>query len=273
MSKINHGCTTLLLLLFSLYTNITGQNNLLQRTLNDSTFSWLSASSNNITIYYQEDSYAEQHRMMLLRSIEKSVHEVLSMLEEPASERILNVFYLNSRDEMKQAIGMPVTGFAAWGYNSIFLVVNPEWRSFEKHEFTHNVTMGRWGSPAPSSRWMIEGISIYVDGWCREYTVDEVAYTLLANEELPHLKELFENYADLGEIKTGFYAGSFIGFIREEFGLEKIRRIWLDGSDNMDLLLGSDSDKIEDSWKLYLNQKVNKDVQVDLDTINELGCG
>lgn len=244
-----------------------------QKALDDSTFTWLSSSSNGIRIFYQKESFAEKHRMMLLRSVKTAVDEVLKLLDEPAYESLLNVFYLESRDEMKRINGRPYAGFADWTASGIFIVVNPEWRSFEKHEFTHVVTMGVWGPPDVTSRWMIEGIAVYSDGWCREYTVDEIAFHLLSIDQLPSLQELFDDFAHLGEIRAGFSAASFIGFIRNTFGMTKLRNLWFNGVGNLKEVLDDDLDQIENSWKLYLKQNVRKDIQVDLDTINKLGCG
>lgn len=262
-------------LLIVLATNALGQttDNFVRKALNDSTFTWMSSSSDGIRIFYQKGSFAEKHRMMLLRSIKTTVDEVLEFLEEPAYEQVLNVFYLASRDEMERIVGRSYSGFSNWTANGIFLVLNPEWRSFEKHEFAHVVTMGVWGAPDITSRWMIEGIAICCDGWCREYTVDEVAYYLLSNNQLPPLQELFDSFANLGEIRAGFYAASFICFIHHTFGAQKLRYLWLNGTVSLKELLGEDLNQLENSWKLYLEQNVRKDIQVDLDTINKLGCG
>jgi hypothetical protein len=263
----------LLLLVFA--TNAVGQtpDDFVQKALDDSTFFWLSSKANGIRIFYQKDSFAEKHRMMLLRSAETTVEEVLGFLNEPAYEPLLNIFYVESRDEMKRIVGHPYSGFADWQASGIFLVLNPEWRSFEKHEFTHVITMGVWGPPDVASSWMIEGIAICSDGCCREYTVDEVAFHLLSNGQLPSLQELFDDYASLGEIRAGFFAASFIGFIRSTYGLPKLRRLWSHGAGDLNEVLGDDLNQIESSWKLYLERNVRKDVHVDLDKINKSGCG
>ena len=272
-SYCRHQILVLLLLVFA--TNAGGQppDNLVQRALHDSTFSWLSSSANGIKIFYQKDSFAEKHRMMLLRSAETTVHEVLEFLDEPAYEPLLNIFYVESRDEMKRLVGRPYSGFADWEASGIFLVLNSEWRSFEKHEFTHVITMGVWGPPDVTSRWMIEGIAICSDGWCREYTVDEIAFHLLSNGQLPSLQELFDDHASLGEIRAGFFAASFIGFIRSTYGMPKLRSLWSKGAGNLNEVLGNELNQIESSWKLYLERNVRRDVHVDLETINESGCG
>jgi hypothetical protein len=275
MHQKNYRCYQILAVLFVISTNVIGQtsDDFVTKALNDSTFTWMSSSSYGIRIYYQKDSFAEKHRMMLIRSLKTTIDEVLELLDEPAYEALLNVFYLDSRDEMKRIVGRPYSGFSNWTANAIFIVLNPEWRSFEKHEFAHVVTMGIWGSPHVTSRWMIEGIAVYCDGWCREYTTDEVAFHFLSNDQLPSLQKLFADYATLGEIRAGLCAASFIGFIHNTFGAQKLRNLWFNGVMNIEELLGEDLHQIENSWKMYLKTNVRKEIQVDLDTIKKLGCG
>jgi len=246
---------------------------LVRKALEDSSFVWRSSQSVGIRIYYQKGSFAERHRAMLLRSAKAAIGEVQKSLDESPLARPFHLFYLESREEMERITGSPVTGFANWGANGVFVVLNAGWRSFEKHEICHVFTMGRWGTPHDSSRWMIEGIAIYADGWCREYTVDEIAFRFVTDGELPPLRELFDNYRTLGEIKAGIYAASIIGFIRDTYGAGALRAIWRDGTENLTEPLGTGTDEIEASWKRYLKMRVREDIDVDLEAIDELGCG
>ena len=41
----------------------------------------------------------------------------------------------------------------------------------------------------------------------------------------------------------------------------------------LDELLGADVDQVENSWRAYLKLKVSGDVEVDLEAIDDLGCG
>jgi hypothetical protein len=243
-----------------------------KKALEDSTFAWRSIASGGITIYYRKGSFADEHRMMILRSVSAALDEDLELLGETEYDAPLNVFYLDSRQEMERIIGRPYAGFSNWGANGVFLVLNPEWRSFEKHEIAHMVTMGMWGPPHETSRWMIEGVAVFCDGWCRDYTVDEVAMSLLSGSQLPPLQELFEDYSALGEIRAGFYAASVIGFIYHTYGPQALRRLWDHGCGDMKGVLGDDVGDIENAWKDYLKQTVKTDPHVDLDVINKKGC-
>ncbi|UCH10184.1 MAG: hypothetical protein JSU61_13460 [Fidelibacterota bacterium] len=265
-----HIFLTLLIALSS--TNLSAQD-MVQATLDDTTFHWFSSEGQDIRIYYQQDSFAHRHRQMLLRSANSAVKEASGYLGIAEFEKILRVFYLNSRTEMERVVGRPCTGFANWDADAVFVVVNPDWRSFEKHEITHVLTMLSWGSPAPSSSWMIEGIAIASDGWCREYSVDQIASHYLSQDMLPQLTDLFDDIRALGEVRGGMIAASLIGFIRHTYGPAALRRIWLNGTDDLSDILSVELDQLESTWHDYLRRSVTTGVPVDLDTIMESGCG
>jgi len=242
----------------------------IERALTDS--SWESVEAESVTVFFKPGSFAERHRHMLLRSAQVALSEVVECLGEAEYDRELRLIYVDSREEMNELAGRPATGLAVWTENGVFLVVNPQWRSFEKHEITHVVTMGVWGPPDPTSQWMIEGISISCDGWCREYSIDEIAYHLLSHGELPPLPELFDNFRSLGEVRGGVYAASIIDFIRTTYGTDAVRKLWTEGTGDR---IGSAAAKIEEVdalWKEHLERTVG-DVDVDYDVIKENGCG
>jgi hypothetical protein len=272
--KHHRPCAVAVLLMAATWaTAAYGQVNLVEGALEDSTFKWRSMDSEAVRIYYQPGSFAERHRAMLLRSASRAVGDALECLGEPEYDRLIHVFYLESREEMNRIVGRPVAGYANWEASGVFVVFNPKWRSFEKHEITHVLTMELWGSPNAASGWMIEGVPIYCDGWCRQYSVDQIALHLLSHGELPPLRDFFDDFATLGEIRAGFYAASLIGFIRETYGTDALRALWLSGHANLRELLGADVDQVETSWKQYLRSTVNEDTEVDMKTIEDSGCG
>lgn len=247
--------------------------NLVQRALDDPYFRWRSIDGPAARIYYQAGSFAEQHRHTLLRSVSGAIVEDLEYLGEPGYNRVLDVFYVDTREEMARIVGRPVTGYANWGADAIFLVVAPDWRSFEKHEFAHLITMGRWGPPHDTSRWMVEGICIAADGWCREFSVDAIAHHLLTEGRLPPFNELPSKIGELGEIGGGMYAASVIDFIRDTYGPEAVRELWIGGSSILTDTLGVPFDTIEAMWKEHLEREVEDGLRVDMERIEESGCG
>jgi hypothetical protein len=137
---------------------------------------------------------------------------------------------------MERIVGSPVTGLANWSADAIFLV-------------------------------------FAADGWCREYSVDEIAYHYLTAGELPPLPELPTGMRELGEIRGGVYAASVISFFRDTYGPGVIRELWTNGSAVLSDTHGVTFDTIGDSWKEYLERKVGDGVQVDMKPIDDNGCG
>ena len=246
---------------------------LARQALDDTYFDWRSLENSDARIYYKAGSFAERHRDMLLGAVTHAIESDLEFLGETVYDPVLNVFFVDDRAEMERIVGSPFTGLANWGADAIFLVFAPDWRSFEKHEFAHIVTMGMWGSPHEDSRWMIEGIAIAADGWCREYSIDEIAFHYLQAGELPPLPELPAGIRELGEIRGGVYAASVIAFIRDTHGPAAVRKLWTNGSAVLSDTLGVTFDTIEDSWKEYLEREVGDGIHVDMKSIDDNGCG
>jgi hypothetical protein len=249
------------------------ETDLVRSALANPRFSWRSVEAGGIRIYYETGSFAERHRSTLLRSAQTALDEVCEFVGGPAYGRVLNLLYVDSRERMKELVGQPYTGYAVWSSDAIFLVCNPDWRSFEKHEMTHVLTIGRWGFPDSTSRWMIEGIAVAGDGWCQTYSVDQIAARLAADGELPPIGDLFTSYRELGEIRAGFYGASVIGYIRRTYGTEAVRGLWTRGTAFLRESLGCTAEQLEDAWRSYLRETVSGDTDVDLESIMERGCG
>ena len=274
-NKIKLAVISIYPLLVILSASLYGQESpdFLQRALHNPELSWIRLSNENINMYCIEGSFAEKHRVMLMGSLESSIMYVSDLLETDGCPDSVNVFYVESREQMEEVIGMPYAGFTNWSTSSIFLVLNPEWRSFERHEFAHLATMKCWGRPHPSSGWMVEGIPVYCDGWCGEYSVNQVACYLMKEDRLPDPDNLFMSYRDMGEIPAGFSSASLAGFIAGEFGAAKLRRLWEEGSDKIEEILGIDSKLIEKGWRDYIRADAGDKPAVDYQEITRNGCG
>jgi hypothetical protein len=138
--------------------------------LSNPDFTLRSLAASGVQLYYRSNSFAERHRMMLSRSAQAAIVTALTFLELEADKKELRVIYVDNRAQMKQLIGSAYSGYADWTGHGVFLVCNPDWHSFDTHEITHLLSMGRWGRPIEHSTWMIEGIPIAVDGWCQTAT-------------------------------------------------------------------------------------------------------
>jgi hypothetical protein len=246
---------------------------LTQQVLAHPGFSWQSLHDGAVRLHYQPATFAERHRIMLLRSANAAVARGIDFLGLSGYERQLNVFYVDNRQQMEQLVGRPVSGYSDWTGSGVFLVCNPDWRSFDAHEIAHVLSIGQWGWPSQSSRWMIEGLPTAIDGWCQEFDIDTMARYLSETGVWPGLEIFSTEYTELGEVRAGILAASLIRYLRGEYGPEAIRSLWLNGPAEFASSLGMDLDRIEEDWKSHLDQIPDSMVNTDWDEIDAHGCG
>jgi hypothetical protein len=246
---------------------------LARAVLEDGRFSWNSQCEGSVCLHCKRGSFAERHRAVLLRSAEVARSRALEFLAVPSYERRLDVFYVDSREEMEQLVGSPVNGLADWSSCAAYLVCTPDWRSFDQHEIAHVLSVDLWGYPKKPSRWLLEGVAVYVDGWCREYSVDDVALYLARADSLPSLDQLSTGYEGLGEVRAGIAAASLVGYIRSEFGVDALRELWARGVGDVDEVLGVSGTELESEWMRHVLEHEDGGVEVDWQTIEDSGCG
>ena len=169
---------------------------LARQALANPSFTWLTVEGGSIRMHYQPGSFAAKHRAALLRSAIVSLKEALHFIEAVEYRGPIHLFYVQSREEMEQLVGRGTTGSTEWESNSIFLVCNPEWPSFDQHEIVHAVTLNIWGLPAEPVLWIREGLAVYIDGHCGGYTVDEIAHYFLQHDQLPSLDTLIYRFRE-----------------------------------------------------------------------------
>jgi hypothetical protein len=243
------------------------------RALADPNFTWRSFAADGVRLYYQPGSFAERHRIMLLRSAHGAMARGRAFLELEADERELRVIYLDDRAQMERAIGEPYAGLADTEGYGVFLVCNPDWRSFDTHEITHILSLGRWGSPGESSAWMIEGLPIAVDGWCQTADIDRIASYLMAAGRWPGLSAFTANASALGEVPGGIFAASLLRYLRGQYGAATIEEIWRTGLTAALQARKIDPARVEAEWLDSLKDPADPLTDAEWQKMDADGCG
>lgn len=245
----------------------------IDRALAHPEFAWASVAADGIHLYYQPGSFAERHRIMLLRSAEGALADGLAFLEMEPDGRPIRVLYVDDRAQMNTLIGHPYTGFAVWRERGVFLACNPEWRSFDTHEIAHVLSLGRWGEPHEGSAWMIEGLPIAVDGWCRTADVDRIAAHLAAAGRWPGLGAFLEDASSLGEVPGGVFAASLIRHLRGRYGAAILEETWRRGLGNALETRGLVPARVEGEWLDALRALPDPIREEEWARMDEDGCG
>jgi len=244
-----------------------------QAALSHPDFVWKSIKGDGCRIHYQPGSFAARHVVMLLRSAERSIEESLEFLEVEEYGRRIEIFYVNSREEMKKLVGMGSTGFADSESNSVYLVCKDDWRSFDQHEITHILSLTIWGNPHEPVEWIREGLAVYVDGRCGQYTINDLVRYVLEEDEFPSLKTVIFGFREQNDLIAYLKCGSVVGYIYETYGLEALRKLWDEGVENVQNVLGMTLDELEAEWRAHILEGSSLETDVDWKAIEDHGCG
>lgn len=197
---------------------------------------------------------------------------VLNRLNEPGYSETIDLFYVDSRADMEQLVGLPVTGFAYFDEQAVVLVFNSTWRPFERHELTHVVTLGTWPSPAGPA--VVEGLATYVDGSCGGYENGRVARTMLDMESLLPLGDLTGEFRQQDDLVAYLQAAATIDFAVERLGAGVIRIVWERGIAAVpELLAGSSPGDFVLLFEDWLSSTYHSIPLESWDAILEHGCG
>ena len=243
-----------------------------QRILGDVRYEWVSTESPNTRLHYPVGSFAEQQRDQLSARAEEAKNSVLLRLNAPGYSSSVDLFYVDSRADMEQLVGRPVTGFAYFDERAVVLVYNATWRPFERHELTHVVTLGTWPDPAGPA--VVEGMATYVDGFCGGYENGRVARTIHDTGTGVALETLAEDFRIQDDLVAYLQAASLIEFAVKRAGPGAIHTLWESGLPALPELPGISFDgEFELQFEDWLTRTYDPIPADSWRAIREYGCG
>ncbi len=242
-----------------------------QRILRDERYEWFTTETPNTLIHFPVGSFAQANRDVLPERAEESRAAVLRLLHDSAYANTMELFYVDSRQDMENLTGSPATGFAYYRDDAVVLVFNENWRAFERHELTHVVTLGTWPTPARPA--VVEGLATYVDGECGGYENGRVARTMLDMGALIPLESLTGDFRRQNDLVAYLQAASAIEFIMQQRGPEVIRFLWERGLLAAAELLDTSVSDFEVQFERWLSSTYDPVPAAAWDAIRGGGCG
>jgi hypothetical protein len=234
---------------------------------------WITRSAPELRVHFLADTYAAQHQDSLVARVVAAKKADLALLRQPSYERTLDVFFVETRVQMDTLMGAPVTGFAQMDSAAVFLVTNPSWRAFERHEIMHVLATAAWGRPAAPGDWIQEGLAQFADGHCGGYGVDEVAASLTHADGVVPLGTLFSRFRQLNDLTAYLEAASLVGYIHRTWGLNAVEEAWSQGAAALPSFLGLPVDTLEARWRAALPPLDRSPPPDRLDEVRKHGCG
>lgn len=220
--------------------------------LTDSSFTWIRRTVPGFRVYFAENSYPAAHQDSLAELLPLALASARAIINAPALDAPIDLFFIENREQMKALIGGSATGFAQPSARTIFLVTNPEWRAFERHEIMHVVAYHAWGPPAPGNDWLNEGLAQAADGTCAGHSNSDVALALTADHGWIPLDTILSNFRAQPDLRAYLQAASFVGYLLQQFGPVAIGELWQKGSRSDSAINGQTLRTIEREWREQL---------------------
>src|SRR5215204_6466939 len=107
--------------------------------LADTSFEWIKRQVPGFRAYFLADSYPAAHQDSLLARLPKALAHTRELIQAPPLAGPVDLFFLESRSQLRALTGVGATGFAQPSARAVFLVTHPGWRAFERHEIMHIV--------------------------------------------------------------------------------------------------------------------------------------
>ena len=195
--------------------------------------------------------------------------ELLNVNETPGP---IDLFFVESRPQMEALIGGRATGFAQPSARAVFLMTNPGWRAFEKHEIMHVAAAQIWGRIAPGTDWLQEGLAQFADGYCAGFRNADIALELAARHGWIQFQDVLTRFRQQTDLRAYLQAASFVQYLHEQFGPAELRRLWVEGATLETPVRGQSLRSIEVRWRETV-RTVASPSRDQMDRIEEIGCG
>lgn len=235
-------------------------------------FEWIQRSTPGFRVHFLAGSYPAQHQDSLLARLAPAARHAESLLQVPALAEPIDLFFIESREQMTKLIGGRATGFAEPATRTVLLVTNPTWRGFERHEIMHVIAGQAWGRPGPGTDWLMEGLAQAADGRCGGFSNADVLAALATRRGWIPFPTLFGAFRTLPDLRAYLHAAAFSEHLLRRFGPGPVRELWTRGTTAHSTLAGRSLVSLEQEWRMGLHRPLHPDA-VEVAAIEAKGCG
>ena len=225
------------------------------RVLADTTFRWQHVESPHITAHYLDSTSTARDPRRSIGRAAAALVDNLALLGATEYAPHIHLFYVATREQYQRITGGPGTGFTvAWAQAVTLLAPPEETDPAERHELMHVVSMNLWGVNPLRDYWLREGLAVFATEQCNPGAIDSTARAMLADGRAKPLRTYRESFFTAGVDNYPAYmlSGSFVKFLVERGGHDRLREIWAGGVAVMPQVYGATADSLETEWKLSL---------------------
>lgn len=221
-------------------------------------------------LHFYESSWAARTQREIALATDSARIGSLAFLEVQDTLPI-EVFFVDSRQEMQRLVGQPIGGMVQSGERSAILVYNATYTPFLQHEITHLYSHNHWGSPR-NGRWISEGLAALANGSCQGHSVADLVKGLHQDGRLIAWEALSRNFDSLDELSANLQAASMVDFIRARGGMPAVRDLWMSEDWAVaEKLFGQHVTAIDSSWQAHIAAHPNA-ARLNVPVLRDRGC-
>lgn len=235
-------------------------------------FTWIHREIPGFRVHFLADSYPARHQDSLSARLPAALAHAHRLLDLTATPGPIDLFFVETRPQMEALVGGRATGFAQPSARAVFLMTNPEWRAFERHEIMHVVSGQHWGRALPGNDWLQEGLAQFADGFCGDYTNSDIALALAGRHGWIPFADVLTRFRQQGDLRAYLQAASFVKHLHDRYGAAALKRLWLEGVTPETRIAGVLLNEIESRWRREL-KPIRIPTSAETDRIEAVGCG
>jgi hypothetical protein len=240
--------------------------------LANTSFTWIRREASGFRVYFLADSYPAAHQDSLLGRLPPALAHARNLIDAPPLTGPIDLFFIESRQQMAALVGFGATGFAEPATRSVFLVTNSEWRAFERHEIMHVVAGQAWGPKGVNAAWLQEGLAQTADGRCAGYTNADVVLGLVRRHGWIPFSSVLLKFREQPDVRAYLQAAALTDHLLRHYGPEPLQLLWKQGSHLDSAIAGRSLSAIERDWRKRL-RAVRRVDDSTLDRVETKGCG
>jgi hypothetical protein len=247
---------------------------LIDSILNKSHLKFKKTEQDNISFYYEPETFLEKNINKLADEAILSRNHCLRLLGNKASPTALRIIYFTDREKLRPFLKMAPKGYALPRTGTLLIVTNDSTRAYHTHELMHIISIDQFEDyAAEPGDWIQEGIAVFADDPCMTYPIHSIAAYLLYSNKLASMDSLFYQFRTLPDMEGYMQAGSVVQFFLENYGLEKFEALWRNGVPGIEEITGKSKTALEKEYLQFLRKAFPRQPSIDWELLNKKGCG
>lgn len=210
-------------------------------------------------LYFSPGSYAEEQLDPIRTQALEARNRAFELIQKQDAYKVYDLYLLGTRPLIRSLVPDAArTGGTNANRDLIVTLVSKDSPNLIGYGVFHLISEKRLGRP--SLPWLIEGMSVYANGDWYGYEPHALANYLHQQGMTVTLDELITQFFQVDEKVAYPQAGSFLKYLYEKYGAEKVFQIWRTGSRSFTNVLGVLPEVAEREWLAHIASYPTEDI-------------